>query len=247
MDPFRFSALAHGDLALWNPLEDGQVARAIAALPAGATTVLDIGCGRAEVLARVLEARPAARGVGVDPSPFAIERARANLAARGLAERVTLRETKFDATDFERTTFDVVLCVGATHALADNLAAALVALRPLARPGGILVVGDGYWRREPDPAYLEFLGASAADYRDHGGNVAAAAEAGLSLVLAVETSLAGWDRYEGAYAANMHAYLAAHPDDPDAEAMRRRIDRWRDAYHRYGRDTLGFGLYVLKS
>ena len=247
MDRFRFSAIGHGELPLWNPLEEGAVARAIAAIPAGAAALLDVGCGRAEILARALEARPAARGVGVDPSPFAIALARATLGGRGLLARATLREERFDAAALGGATFDGVLCVGATHALAGDLPGALAGLRPLVAPGGTLVVGDGYWRREPDAGYLELLGASREDYRDHDGNVAACAEAGFEVLAAVETPLAAWDRYEDRYAANIHAHLAAHPDDPDADAMRARIERWREGYLRWGRSTLGFGLYVLRS
>ncbi len=35
-----------------------------------------------------------------------------------------------------------------------------------------------------------------------------------------------------------------HPDDPDAPAMLDRIRRWRDGYLRWGRDTMGFALYL---
>ncbi len=34
-------------------------------------------------------------------------------------------------------------------------------------------------------------------------------------------------------------------DDPDAGAMAARIHGWHEAYLRWGRDTLGFGFYVL--
>jgi hypothetical protein len=38
----------------------------------------------------------------------------------------------------------------------------------------------------------------------------------------------------------------AHPDDPDRDAMLKRIRNWRDAYLRWGRSTLGFGLYLFQ-
>jgi hypothetical protein len=43
----------------------------------------------------------------------------------------------------------------------------------------------------------------------------------------------------------MERYLDANPDDPDSGAMALRIRAWHDAYLRWGRDTLGFGFYVL--
>ena len=41
-------------------------------------------------------------------------------------------------------------------------------------------------------------------------------------------------------------YARNNPDDPDCPAMVTRIRRWRDAYLRWGRDTLGFGLYLFQ-
>ncbi len=54
-----------------------------------------------------------------------------------------------------------------------------------------------------------------------------------------------WDEYEGVYARNMRAWLAAHPSDPDVQAFRRRIETWNGAYERWGRDTMGFVTLVL--
>jgi hypothetical protein len=41
-------------------------------------------------------------------------------------------------------------------------------------------------------------------------------------------------------------YVASNPDDADAPALRERIQDWREAYQTWGRDTLGFGLYLFK-
>jgi hypothetical protein len=34
------------------------------------------------------------------------------------------------------------------------------------------------------------------------------------------------------------------PDEPGADEMRAHIRRWNDAYRRWGRDTMGFALYL---
>jgi hypothetical protein len=57
---------------------------------------------------------------------------------------------------------------------------------------------------------------------------------------------AEWDAYEGLYHRTVEDYVAAHPEDPDAPVMAERIRRWREAYLRWGRDTLGFGLYLFE-
>ena len=38
---------------------------------------------------------------------------------------------------------------------------------------------------------------------------------------------------------------ASSPTIPDVPAMLERIRRWRDAYLRWGRDTLGFAVYLF--
>ena len=55
-----------------------------------------------------------------------------------------------------------------------------------------------------------------------------------------------WDEYEWRYARPVETFVAENPDGPDAEEMLRKIRTWRDAYLRWGRDTLGFGLYLLR-
>jgi hypothetical protein len=41
-------------------------------------------------------------------------------------------------------------------------------------------------------------------------------------------------------------FLDARPGHPEAAAMRERIDTWRAAYARWGRDTMGFVTLVLR-
>jgi cyclopropane fatty-acyl-phospholipid synthase-like methyltransferase len=113
------------------------------AAPNALSTVLDIGCGWGELMLRVLEAVPAATGIGIDLNEDDLARGRANAEAREMTERVQfVRET---AVDTARGPADLVVCLGASHALSDarppeHTAAALHALRPLpltpARPGG---------------------------------------------------------------------------------------------------------------
>lgn len=51
--------------------------------------------------------------------------------------------------------------------------------------------------------------------------------------------------YEGLYCLSMESFVRDHPQDPDAAPFRERIRAWRDAYRRWGRDTLGFGYYLF--
>lgn len=241
----RFSALAHRDHAVCNPIGLAKLDRMLARLdlPPGAR-VLDAGCGKAEALIRVLEATDA-RGVGVDPNPAFMAEARARATARGVAGRLELLEMRMADAGLGEGAFDAALCVGSTHAFGD-LRAALAALVRFVRPGGTLLVGDAYWRQFPVAEYLVALGARREDHLHHAGNVAAGVEAGLRYLCSAVASEDDWDEYEGLYNRAIEEFVREHPDDPDAAETRSRIRAWRDAYLAWGRDTLGFGLYLFR-
>lgn len=241
----RFSGIAHEGILLWNPLHEAETLGIVDSIAIDASAhVLDVGCGQAELLIRLLE-RTGARGVGIDSWPAAIEGAQARAAGRVDPDRLDLRAEPFRAEDFAGRRFDVALCIGSTHA-AGGLRPTLRALQRLLVSGGTALVAEGYWRREPDPRYLAFLGCERDSYLDRAGNVAAAEQEGFDVVRELVSTCEDFDAYEDRYAANVEAFVARHPDDPDADAFRDRIRAWRGAYLQWGRDTLGFALHVLR-
>ena len=53
-----------------------------------------------------------------------------------------------------------------------------------------------------------------------------------------------WDRFEWL---QMHEqFISCQPDDPELPAVISRIHAWREIYLHWGRDTLGFGLYLFQ-
>lgn len=83
------------------------------AVAAGPQTVLDVGCGWGELLNRMVEALPAARGVGVDARADVVGRARQNARARGVDGRVRFVES---AEPWKEPAAAWVSCVGSGHA-----------------------------------------------------------------------------------------------------------------------------------
>jgi len=244
-DRRRFSLLGHEGMDLWNPLPRDAALRLADAIPLGPSArVLDVGCGPAALLVRLLE-RSGARGVGVDVADEALAIARTHAQGRVDPSRLELRAEPFDAAAFDAQSFDAALCIGSSHA-AGGLAGTLRAFRRLLAANGAALVGEGHWMREPDPAYLAFLGATRDELTDHAGNLAAAEREGFEVVESVVTDRVSFDAYEDRYAGNVARFVAAHPSDPDADAFASRIAAWRDAYGRWGRDTLGFALYSLR-
>jgi hypothetical protein len=129
--------------------------------------------------------------------------------------------------------------------IAGGVAAICATLAQWTRPGGHVLIGDGFWARVPAPEYLAHLEATVDEFRDHRGNVRAGVDAGLIPLHAVVASPDEWDDYEWKYSRSIERYAVEQPADPDVPAMLERIRRWRDAYLRWGRDTLGFGIYLF--
>ena len=244
MDRARFSRIAHRFLPVAAPLDERDVREVLKLLPlAAGWRVLDVGCGRAAMLLDIVAER-GVRGTGVDVDAEALRAASAAAQARRCADRLTVVEAR--ALDFvPEAPYDLTLCIAASHALGGP-GPALEHLARWTRPGGHALWGEGFWRRDPDPAYLAAIGASQDELSTHHGNAALAREQGWSVAWSSVTSDACWDRYEGLYRLGMARFLAEHPDDPEASAFRERGERWYDSYLQWGRDTMGFALYLLE-
>jgi SAM-dependent methyltransferase len=225
VDRAEASRIAHGDLLLYNPLAEEALDEAIGllALPPGAR-VLDVACGRAEVLRRVAS-RYDVEPAGYDADAALVESAPAEL-------NVTVADRPPDST------FDLVICIASSHALG-GFPDAMGALHDLVEPGGQVLLGEGYWRRPPAPEYLDALGgATAGELPDYPGLMRAAEDAGLTPLHASVASEADWDRYEWRLILNSERH--GHP------ALRRRAQQAsRRLTMAGGRETLGFALVLL--
>jgi SAM-dependent methyltransferase len=210
--------------------------------------VLDAGCGRGEFLIRVVEAS-GCRGLGIDRDAACIAAARLAAAGRAPAERCEFRAADTREVSLEPASFAAGICLGATHAFASGAAAypaALERLGQLVRPGGKLLIGEGYWKQQPAPEYLELLGDPVGIYHDHAGNIEQARGHGLQPVHDSVSSTGEWDAFESAHLAQIERRAALTPDDVALSAKVARARRWYDGYQRWGRDTLGFGFYLLR-
>jgi SAM-dependent methyltransferase len=230
-------------MAIMNPLAGATLDEAIDELRlAAGSRVLDLGCGKGEVLRRVV-VQYDAHGVGVDLSPFALAQAR---AASMELRHGTLQLIEADALAYRADSpFDLVMTLGPgwEH---DSFSALIRQLYPQVAPGGLLLLADGFWRTEPSADYLALLGASRDEMGTHVGNVRAGIELGLTPLWAATATQRDWDRYEWRYLAAVERWAAEHPGDPQREAFLERARAGRDRYLGGGRDQLGFGIYLFR-
>ena len=87
----------------------------------------------------------------------------------------------------------------------------------MVRPGGRILIGEGYWRQEPSPGYLAATPFEAHHLTSHAANIELGEGAGLTLLHASTSTLEEWDHFEGLFWQAAEDDLAAQPDDPDAQ------------------------------
>ncbi|OIK01859.1 methyltransferase [Streptomyces colonosanans] len=199
---------------------------------------------------RLLEATPGATGVGIDLNEDDLARGRAGAEARGLAERV--RFVQESAVDTTQGPADLVLCLGASHALSEaqppeHTTAALRALRRLVTPGGRVLLGEAFWHRPPTRGELSAMwpDASASEFHDLAGLVDLAVAAGFRPSWIETAGRDEWEHFESAYQSDVEEWLAAHPDHPLAKETRDRVDRHRSTWLRGYRDVMGLAYLTL--
>lgn len=210
--------------------------------------VLDVGCGRGEFLIRLIEAT-GATGLGIDIDADSISDARKNASGRISNERCELIAADIKETSLDENSFDLAMCVGSTHAFGPGEAAypnAIQALIRMVKPGGQILIGEGYWKQPPNPDYLKLLGEPVGIYHDHPGNISLAEQHGLIPVYAAVSSDDEWDHFEWSHRMKVENLALANPDDPKSAERLERSRQWRDGYLRWGRTTMGFGFYVCR-
>src|SRR3954447_11539539 len=116
MDRQRLSSIAHSHHPIAAPISGVNVNRLLRRAGRGpAARILDLGCGEAAWALQALAHHPDGHADGVDLSRYALERAEAAAAERGLADRLTLHE-RDAGTYVPDGGYDLVMCVGSTHA-----------------------------------------------------------------------------------------------------------------------------------
>lgn len=244
VDIFRYHEISEATSRILNPLSEpklddlGRICR----LRTGQRH-LDLACGKGEMLCRYARAHRTV-GVGIDIHPPFLEGARARAMELEVDERVTFLQG--DAADPREVgdRFDVVSCIGATW-IGGGMTGTLDLMRRRARPGAWLLVGEVFWAEEPRPDVRETQEAGQT-FCDLAGTLDRVESAGLELVEMLLASSDDWDRYQARRWLAVSDWLAGHPDDPDAAAIRANSDGWRRSYLTDLRRCMGWGVFVLR-
>jgi cyclopropane fatty-acyl-phospholipid synthase-like methyltransferase len=238
-------------LSFHGPLSEARAGRLIERVTrTRPSSVLDVGCGWGELMLRILAVLPDATGLGLDTDERDLARAREAAQARGLSERVTfVNESGVGTT---RGPADLVLCVGASHALSEadppgHEAIAYGVLRRLVKPGGRVLLSETIWHRTPTEAELSAMwpGMSAEDHPDLPTVVDLAVAAGFRPAWIETATLQEWEEFESGYQCDEEEWLASHAGHPEAARIREEVDQHRSYWLRGYRGILGQAYLTL--
>lgn len=203
--------------------------------------VIDFGCGYAEALVLWAE-HYGISGVGVDVRPYACARANKKVADHGLSDRIEIVCARGEEYEFDEGTFDAATCIGATF-IWDGYAPSVRAMKRATHSRGRLGIGEQIWRREDaPPAYV--LEQARGTYFEY-DLLRMSRDEGYDIEHILRASDDDWDRYETDRWHGMIGWLEENPDHPDRWQVVARLHEGQDDYLRYGRNYMGWAIYIL--
>jgi hypothetical protein len=244
VDVHRYHEISEVDHRILNPLAVDQLAVIgdICGLRADARH-LDLASGKGEMLCQYA-LRYGVTGIGVDVHLRCVEEANARAVELDVENRVEFVHGDASTYAAAPDSFDLVSCIGATW-IGGGLTGTLRLMRTPLRRAGWLVVGELFWSEEPPASVQDALGFGD-EVVDLGGILTRIDGEGLDLVEMVAATQETWDRYSASQWLNVSNWLAAHPDDPEAGAVRARRDDARRKYLECERRYLGWGVFVMR-
>jgi SAM-dependent methyltransferase len=184
-------------------------------------------------------------GTGIDMSQLFSEQARLRAVELGVVDQV-----KFIHDDAAGYVSDekvgVAACVGATW-IGGGVAGTIELLAQSLRTGGIILIGEPYWRQLPSTEDVAkgCLANSISDFLMLPELLASFGQLGYDVVEMVLADQDGWDRYEAAKWLTMRRWIEANPDDEFVKDVRAELTSEPVRYATYTREYLGWGVFAL--
>ena len=245
MDIPRIFTITERAHRIHNPITPEKLATLGAALRLeSGTRVLDLGSGSGEMLCTWAHDYGVI-GTGIDMSQLFTEQAKLRAEELGVTDQVKFIHG--DAAGYvSDEKVDVAACVGATW-IGGGVAGTIELLVRSLRTGGIILIGEPYWRQLPptEDVAKECLANAISDFLMLPELLASFGRLGYDVVEMVLADQDGWDRYEAAKWLTMRRWLKANPDDELAKEVRSQLTSEPVRYAAYTREYLGWGVFAL--
>lgn len=245
MDIPRIFTITESSHRIHNPFTPEKLAALGAALrlEPGAR-VLDLGSGSGELLCTWARDH-GITGLGVDLSRLFTEQAKRRAEKLGVAGQV--RFIHGDAAGYvAEEKAHVAACVGATW-IGGGVAGTVALLARSLRPGGIILIGEPYWRQLPptEDVARGCLASAIADFLPLPDLLASFDALGCDVVEMILADQDSWDRYEAAKWLTMRRWLEANPEDEFAPEVRAKLTSEPRRHAAFTREYLGWGVFAL--
>jgi len=245
MDMPRIFNITESAHRIHNPFTPEKLATLGAALrlESGAR-VLDLGSGSGEMLCTWARDHGII-GTGIDMSKLFTEQAKLRAKELGVADKVEFIHG--DAAGYvSDEKVSVAACVGATW-IGGGVAGTIELLAKSLRTGGIILIGEPYWRQLPptEDVARGCHASSISDFLMLPELLAFFSRIGYDVVEMVLADQDGWDRYEAAKWLTMRRWLEANAGDELANEVRAELTSGPERYAAYTREYLGWGVFAL--
>ena len=208
------------------------------------TQVLDLGSGSGEMLCTWARDHGVI-GTGIDMSQLFTEQSKLRAIELGVADQVKFIHD--DAAGFvSKEKVSVAACLGATW-IGGGVAGTIQLLARSLRNGGIILIGEPYWRQLPptDKVAKGCLANSISDFLMLPELLASFDHLGYDVVEMVLANQDDWDRYEAAKWLTTRRWLEANPNDEFAKEVRDQLTSEPERYVTFTREYLGWGVFAL--
>jgi SAM-dependent methyltransferase len=230
----RKSAIGHTGLPFNCPHTEALASEVVSLLELNnQSRVLDLGCGKAELLTRICETY-SCRGTGVD----------SNSAILSLARQPTSGDVQLiekDMTVFVEdndSTFDAVICIGSIREGQQESTIAKVTsflnkgVGVTSTKGSCLLIGELVWVKPPSVEFLDYLGMKETDYCTLEQLKLFCQDNGMEVIFSTSQSL---EVYETKILNNIEEWAASpgNSSDPEYDVI---VGRSRD-WHKFSKEN----------
>ncbi|MCK5125372.1 MAG: class I SAM-dependent methyltransferase [candidate division Zixibacteria bacterium] len=203
------------------------------------TRIIDFGCGCG--LPLILWAKQfGISGIGIEFRERSLNRAKELVAESRLENKIELVRADASKYKFEPGGFDIASCMGASF-IWEGFQPTLKVLKKALKPGGQILIGEPYWMTDNVPPKY----ATRESFHSELDILKIIQREDLDLAYMVRSSPDEWNRYETANWEGMISWLNENPDHSERQEVIDKMHEWQDDYFRYGRQYLGWALYVL--
>jgi len=207
---------------------------------ADGAVVIDFGCGFGEALALWAE-RFGISGVGIDIRQHACDRAMKKMRERGFSDRIEIVCANGAEYRYGKHSFDVASCIGASF-IWGGYRPTIRGMKDAIRTGSKLVIGEPYWLREHIPP--EYAKSEQSIHTEY-DLLRITREEGFDFEHVARASHDDWDRYESDNWYGLLRWIEENPNHPERGEVIDHLHKSQDEYLRYGREYLGWAMYVL--